>query len=182
MTDRSKRRYEPDRRERIVEVTLDVIAAHGVAGTTHRRVAEAADVPLGSMTYHFKGIDDLLVAAFTRLSQLVAGRYREALEAATTLDEARAAVVELICGGLWASQRNMVLSYELYAYATRNPRLKPVLLEWMDYSHGYLERHFPPATARVLDAFIEGVTIHNTASSNLISPAEVRAVVEKLTA
>lgn len=182
MTLRSKRRYEPDRRERIVEVALDVIAEHGVAGTTHRRVAAAADVPLGSMTYHFKGIDDLLVAAFTRLSQLVADRYRELLDAATTAEQAREAVVELICGGLWASRRNMVLSYELYAYATRNPLLKPVLLQWMDYSHSHLERHFSPATARVLDAFIEGVTIHNTASSNLISREEVSAVVAKLTA
>lgn len=182
MAQQSKRRYEPDRRERIVEVALDVIAEHGVAGTTHRRVAEAADVPLGSMTYHFTGIDDLLVAAFTRLSELVAGRYREVLDAAATVEQAREAVVELICGGLWASRRNMVLSYELYAYAARNPRLKPVLLQWMDYSHSHLERHFSPATARVLDAFIEGVTIHNTASTNLISREEVRAVVERLTA
>lgn len=182
MAERIKRRYEPDRRERIVEVALDVIAEHGVAGTTHRRVAEAADAPLGSMTYHFKGIDDLLVAAFTRLSQLVASRYREVLEAATTVEDAREAVVELICGGLWASKRNMVLSFELYAYAARNPKLKPVLLEWMGYSHSHLGRHFSPATARVLDAFIEGATIHNTASTNLISRDEVRAVVARLTA
>lgn len=175
------RRHDPERRQRIIQAALEVITDSGMAACTHRSVAARADVPLGSMTYHFKGLDDLLVAAFTRLAQLVAGRYREALEAATTLDEAREAVVELICGGLWASQRNMVLSYELYAYATRNPRLKPVLLQWMDHSHGYLGRHFPPATAHVLDAFIEGVTIHNTASSNLISREEVRAVVRKLT-
>lgn len=30
------RRRDPDRRERIIEAALDVIADHGVAGTTHR--------------------------------------------------------------------------------------------------------------------------------------------------
>ena len=39
------RRHDPHRRSRIVDACLDVIAAHGVAGTSHRRVAAAADVP-----------------------------------------------------------------------------------------------------------------------------------------
>ena len=51
-------RYDPGRRERIIDACLDVIAEHGVAGTSHRRVAAAARVPLGSMTYHFDGMDD----------------------------------------------------------------------------------------------------------------------------
>lgn len=35
-------RYDPGRRERIIDACLDVIAEHGVAGTSHRRVAAAA--------------------------------------------------------------------------------------------------------------------------------------------
>ena len=34
---------------------------------SHRIVAEAADVPLGSMTYHFDGFDDLIFQAFSPL-------------------------------------------------------------------------------------------------------------------
>ena len=45
--------------------TLDVIAEHGVAGASHRAIARAADVPLGSITYHFATLDELLAAAFT---------------------------------------------------------------------------------------------------------------------
>ncbi|MDF2847508.1 MAG: TetR family transcriptional regulator, partial [Oerskovia sp.] len=40
------RRVDPDRKDRIVDAALDVIAEHGVGGATHRVVAAAADVPL----------------------------------------------------------------------------------------------------------------------------------------
>ena len=52
------RRYDPDRKDRILEAALEVIADHGVAGTTHRSIAARADVPLGSTTYHFETLDD----------------------------------------------------------------------------------------------------------------------------
>jgi len=57
---RAQRRYDPERKSRIVDAAIEVIAEHGVAGTTSRRIAAAADVPLGSLTYHFNGLDDLL--------------------------------------------------------------------------------------------------------------------------
>ena len=38
------RRHDPERRERIIAATLDLIAEHGVAGATYRTVAAAADV------------------------------------------------------------------------------------------------------------------------------------------
>lgn len=181
MTETRKRRHDPDRRDRIIDAALEVIAQHGIAGTTHRRVAQVADVPLGSTTYHFAGIDDLLVETFRRFSASVSERFAQRLDRATTLDEAREAVVDLICGGLWATQRNMLLSFELYACASRNPRLKQVLQDWMAQSRAALQRHFPPRTARALDALLEGITIHNNASQNLISREEVREIVSKLT-
>ena len=55
----------------------------------------------------------------------------ELLDAAKTKDEAREAVVELICGGVWATERNMRLSYELYAYSTRNEAIRAVFVDWM---------------------------------------------------
>ena len=50
MTQQS-RRNDPARRQRIIDATLAVIADHGTAATTHRRIAETAQVPLGSVTY-----------------------------------------------------------------------------------------------------------------------------------
>src|SRR5690348_6027543 len=63
---RAPRRYDPERKIRIVDAAIDVVARNGVAGTTMRRIAAEADVPLGSLTYHFTGLDDLLAQAFER--------------------------------------------------------------------------------------------------------------------
>ncbi len=136
------RRYDPDRRARILRAALDTIAEHGVAGTTHRRIAAAADVPLGSMTYHFAGLDDLLTEAFTLLADTVSARFTERLAAAGTRAEACEAVVDLVVDDDWATPRNLLLSYELYAYAARVPALRSVMQGWMGKSRAALEQHF----------------------------------------
>lgn len=176
----SQRRYDPDRRARIVRAALDVIAEHGVSGTTHRRVAAAADVPLGSMTYHFRGLDALLTEAFTGLADTVSARFTERLAAAATLDAACEAVVDLVVDESWATPRTMLLSYELYAFAARNPSLRPVMQDWMEKSRAALGQHFPPETARRLDAMIEGLSIHRSVDREPADRAEVRAIVDRL--
>src|SRR5690606_15070646 len=89
---RPSRRHDPDRRERIIDSCLDVIAEHGVAGTSHRRVAAAASVPLGSMTYHFTGMDELLREAFGRFAREIASTFERRLSAASSPTDARKAV------------------------------------------------------------------------------------------
>ncbi|MFJ3670286.1 TetR/AcrR family transcriptional regulator [Streptomyces sp. NPDC090106] len=178
MSGSSRGPNDPGRRDRIIEAALDVIAEHGVRGATQRRIADAAGVPLGSVTYHFEGGQELLVEAFTRLAETVSARYREPLEAAETVEEARAAVVEIICGGsVWGSPRELVLSYELYAFASRNPALLDVIRAWMAASRASLSRHFDARTARALDALVEGLSIHNSMDAEPMSRQDVAAVV-----
>ena len=55
--------HDAGRRDRIIDACLVVIARDGVDGTSMRRVATAAAVPLGSMTYHFTSRDDLVIGA-----------------------------------------------------------------------------------------------------------------------
>jgi DNA-binding transcriptional regulator YbjK len=42
------RRYDPDRRRRIIDAAFRVVAERGIAGLSHRSAAAEADVPLGS--------------------------------------------------------------------------------------------------------------------------------------
>ncbi|MFP3461131.1 TetR family transcriptional regulator [Arthrobacter globiformis] len=176
----SVRRRDPNRRQRLIEVALDVIAEHGVAATTHRKVAQAADVPLGSMTYHFKGLDDLLAAAFTKLADDTADGFEAALAGAESQDEAREAVVGLITGELLGERRNILLTYELYALAARRPDLRRVTDTWMARSRAALERHFDPATTVMLDALIEGLSIHRALALNPMSGETVRDAVNRI--
>ncbi|MBH0246908.1 TetR family transcriptional regulator, partial [Streptomyces cavourensis] len=71
------RRYDPDRRTRIIDAALRVIVADGIAGLSHRSVAAEADVPLGSTTYHFGSLDELLTAALRRSNENFAQALRD---------------------------------------------------------------------------------------------------------
>ena len=154
------RRFDPERRDRIIGAALDVIAAEGVAGASHRKIAAHAGVPLGSMSYHFSGMDELLAEAFTRFSTSVSDRFDERLGRAEGIDAARQAVVDLIHEDLLDSQRDLVLTHELYTLAARKPAFRAITHDWMARSRRALGLHFDPDTCRMLDALIEGLSIH----------------------
>ena len=175
------RRHDPDRRDRIVEACLDVIAEHGVAGTSHRRVAAAADVPLGSMTYHFAGMDELLREAFGQFARDVAAQLERRMAEAGSPEEAVQAVTALITHDVFATQRDLVLSHELYTLAARDPAYRTLTNDWMRRSRDALGRHFDPATCRVLDAFVEGMTIHRALDTEPHDDVDVLEAVRRLT-
>lgn len=174
---RRKRRYDPSRRERLIAVTLEVIEQHGVAGTSSRKVAEMADVSLGSLTYYFESIHQLIEEAFIQLSLTISNEYRELLAAAKNQEEALIAVVDIIDQKIWGSPRTLALSFELYSFVTRNPQLRTLPQNWMKQSRQALEQHFTPATARALDAFIEGIGIHNLFDQDPMVRSEIERVV-----
>ncbi len=156
------RRNDPGRRDRIIDACLDVIAEDGVDGTSHRRVAARADVPLGSMTYHFSGRDELLREAFTRFTTSTSERFAARLDRVVPGDSEGAvqAVVDIIRRDVFPDRRELVLTHELYTLAARDPAYRDLTNAWMRRSRAALERCFDPATARVVDALIEGLTIH----------------------
>lgn len=59
---------------RIIDIRLDAIAELGVSSCTHRKIAEMVDVPLGAMTYYYKGIQSLIMEAFTKFADQVSPR------------------------------------------------------------------------------------------------------------
>ncbi|TGO04889.1 TetR/AcrR family transcriptional regulator [Serinibacter arcticus] len=176
------RRTDPDRRDRIIDACLDVVAEHGVAGTTHRKVAVAADVPLGSMTYHFEGMDELLRLAFERFSQAMSQRFEDRMAAVTTREEALDAVTAIISDDVFTDDRELVLTHELYTFAARRPEYRTLTRNWMAASRRALERHFDPATARLIDAAIEGLTIHQAFDPAPRTQLDVPAVVRQIAA
>jgi DNA-binding transcriptional regulator YbjK len=178
---RPVRRHDPQRAERILEATLDVIAEHGVAGTSHRRVAAAADVPLGSMTYHFAGLHELLLLAFTHLAQTSADEFDARMAAIEPGSDAREEIVDALVADLAGNARSAVLTYELYALAARDPVFRVVTEAWMDRTRASLQRHFDLDTARVLDALIEGLVIHATLSTEPTPPDVIRAALARVT-
>lgn len=174
---RSPRRYDPGRKGRIIDAAIEVIADHGVAGTTSRRIAAAADVPLGSLTYHFAGLDDLLTQAFQRFAERISPRYEAHFERVRDAAGFVDAVTDLISGDAGQDPREWAVAYELYLAALRNPALRIVTESWMRRSRDVLERFVDPVTARGVDALIEGLVMHMTLSTTTFSRAETRTIV-----
>ncbi|MCX2729348.1 TetR family transcriptional regulator [Saccharopolyspora sp. NFXS83] len=176
------RRFDPERRARIIDAVLGLIADEGVAGTSHRKVATRADVPLGSMTYHFASMDELLREAFSRFTGAVIDRFEARLAAAHGIDEARLAVVDIIHADVFTTRDDVVLTHELYALAAREPAYRELISEWMRRSEEALGRHFDPDIAREIDALIEGLTIHRALGSGGLDRGRTLDAIRRLTA
>ena len=53
-----------DAKQKIFIATLNIIRNQGMRAVRHRAVAEEAKVSLGSTTYHFKNLDELIASTF----------------------------------------------------------------------------------------------------------------------
>ncbi|MEC3998690.1 TetR family transcriptional regulator [Actinacidiphila sp. DG2A-62] len=158
-----------------------MIAEHGVAGASHRVIARAADVPLGSTTYHFRTLDDLLAAAFSHHAQVIADALEKRMRAAADREAALESLAQHLARDLLAPERALVLAVELYLAAARRPELRTVTESWMLRSRRALERHFDPVTARELDALVEGLVLHQALSTDPLSAAQVRHALRRIT-
>ncbi|MER5895189.1 TetR family transcriptional regulator [Streptomyces sp. NPDC001876] len=153
------RRYDPERRDRIIDAAIRVVADRGIAGLSHRSVAAEADVPLGSTTYHFASLDELLIAALRRCNDNFARVARESAyladPEADLADELTRLLTECFEGG----RGPLELEYELYLAALRRPALRPVAAEWTDGVSRLLADRTDPATARALVALLDGISL-----------------------
>ncbi|MFF2786013.1 TetR/AcrR family transcriptional regulator [Streptomyces sp. NPDC058049] len=60
----------PDRRTLIADTAIDLVAAGGLRGLTHRAVDGAAELPAGSTSYYFRTRTALIGACYQRLAEL----------------------------------------------------------------------------------------------------------------
>jgi len=156
---RRPRRHDPDRRTHILDATLDVIAEHGVAGTTHRHIAARAGVPLGSITYHFASLTDLQTQAFARHVEQRNAVFADLFAGVETPEQFLEVLVDLAHGGP-PPHRSAVLGFELHLAALRNPGLRALTQAWTQDSRTVLARFTSADSAARLDALLEGMIMH----------------------
>ncbi|WP_432199048.1 TetR/AcrR family transcriptional regulator [Streptomyces sp. bgisy027] len=153
------RRYDPERQQRIIDAAIRVVGERGIAGLSHRTVAAEADVPLGSTTYHFKTLDDLLVAALRQANE----GFAKVIASRGGLQDPQTDLAAELAGwmGEWlAGDRTGVeLEYELYLAALRRPALRPVAAEWAQDLAERVSHRTDPVTARALVALMDGICL-----------------------
>lgn len=149
-----------ERRQEIAQAVIEVVAEHGLRGLTHRRVAEAAGVPLGSTTYHFNSLDDLMVAGL----ELAAARNLEMMDAAaTTLRQGRDLpewLADLVIDMVTTQRESNIAERELYLEAIRTPALRPAATRWDDQLAELLAPHVGSSdAARLVAMALDGLAV-----------------------
>lgn len=169
---------DPGRRDRIVSAVLDLVAEHGMAGVSHRTVARAADVPLGSTTYYFHSLDDLLAGALDHLVDDYEGTLRAWAEplAGTEPAALAAAATELVVDYL-RDRRRARMEYALCVAAMDRPALRPAAARYTAVSVGVLSTLVPRPVAVALTAAIDGFLVEALVSPEPLDPDAVRAAI-----
>lgn len=72
MASRSEQARAVEKRSAILDAAIDLLLTEGLRGLTHRQVAAAAAVPVGSIGYYYSTRDKLVATCF---EQLVQGRH-----------------------------------------------------------------------------------------------------------
>lgn len=98
------------RRQMITEAARTVIAGRGLHATSLRDVAAAADVALGTVTYHFTGIDEVL-AEVLKSEMLI---YSAPITDAATEAPTGRAGLDVVIDGLLASGDRAVEHWRLW--------------------------------------------------------------------
>ncbi|MEN8653466.1 TetR family transcriptional regulator [Streptomyces sp. 21So2-11] len=174
------RRYDPERRQRIIDAAIRVVGSKGIAGLSHRSAAAEADVPLGSTTYHFKTLDELMVAALRQANE----GFAKAVSTRGAFDDPGADVAAELAGllGEWLSgdRTGVELEYELYLAALRRPALRPVAAEWGEGVADRLALRTDPVTARALVALMDGICLQVLLTGARYDEAYAREMLARL--
>jgi DNA-binding transcriptional regulator YbjK len=175
-----RRRYDPHRRDRIAAAAVDVVAERGVEGLTHRAVAAKADVPLGSTTYHFADLDDLLAAALERAAAENVSELRAWGETVESRADLAPAVAELILRSLGPDRGLWMVGFELYVAALRRPALREFSVAWDAAFVEILTRYVDEPTARALVAACNGLIIMTLLDETPPTRRQMEAIVRRI--
>lgn len=167
-----------DRRQRIAEAAIGVIARDGGRGLSHRAVDAALQLPVGSVSYYFRTRKALLDAAVTRLVERDEADVRvvfEKLRKKGTIEPAQL-VRELL--RTWSKADNRVwlcARFELLMEAGRVGPAHPLLAARAKFLRGAqaLFEATPAISARRLIVTVEGLLL-----DQLVGGASTRELTE----
>lgn len=144
------------RKEIIIAAAAKIIVEDGINTLTHRKVAEAARVPLGSTTQYFASIDALKLAA---LHYLVNDIDAQIQEYATMLAKSQDIAKDLsnILSAYLSNTKNVRVEATFQMSDLGNPELQAITRHWHDSLVDTLAARIGHASAESISLFIDGV-------------------------
>ncbi|GLW90176.1 TetR/AcrR family transcriptional regulator [Actinokineospora globicatena] len=160
------RRRDPDRRDQIVAAAVEVITESGPHALTHRAAAARAGVPLGSTTYHFADLEELLGAALLAVAERNVARLRRWASSLAPEADLAVELADFLVLLSTRHRQSSVVAYELYSAALRRPGLRAASTAWDAMLTEVFAPHVPDPAA--LTAMFDGL-LHQA----LVSPTRV---------
>ena len=136
------------RRQQVLEAAGEILLREGFRAMTHRRVAEAAGVPLGTTTYYFTDRNDLMRATVAMFLEREQVRRAGVRVSDSSLPATARALVELLLPAEGGQPRQQgAVIYERLGEALRDDDLRAVVSR--DYAdlQSHVERILTAAAA-----------------------------------
>lgn len=169
-------RRDPTRRERIARAAITVVAERGVEKVTHRAVAAEAGVPLGSTTYHFANLDDLLAVALRQAADDNVAQLQEWANSLEAHEDFAAALTDLVLHYLDAERQRTVVEHELYVAALHRPALRQASTEWDAALMELFTTHTDAVSGRMLSAVFCGLLLQGVVREPLPEREEIEQI------
>lgn len=148
---------DPNRRARIARAAVAVIAEHGLDSLTHRKVAAAAGVPLGSTTYHFRSLDDLIAAALDDAAEAGVALMRKWADSLEDDADLSVSLADFVIESVGERRGQTLAEYNLYVLALHRPQLQPAVAAWDSALSDVLVSLTDDVTGRMLGTLLCGV-------------------------
>jgi len=123
-----------ERQQRIGEAAIAVIARHGIAGLTHRRVASEAGVSLAATTYHYRSRLGIIGDAAARLLGAYTEGFRRAIERHRDNPgiSFREFVVRVVANAAGRHNEGALAWCEIILDAARNQETRGIATAWFE--------------------------------------------------
>ncbi|MCV7319205.1 TetR/AcrR family transcriptional regulator [Mycolicibacterium confluentis] len=157
----------------LVEAALQIIRESGVKSVTHRKVCSYAGVALGSSTYHYENLDNLILDAFGHYVDTVSVKYEAHFEGATSDEDLIEGALTLV-NAMTTDMGNAILEWELFAEAGRQDAYRELGHKWSRRARAAIERYVSPKTAHMMEAVWDGSTVQRVLNGNQMSDDMIR--------
>ncbi|WP_043988823.1 TetR family transcriptional regulator [Pectobacterium parmentieri] len=141
----------------IIKAATNLIKHDGIRALTHRAVAHDAHIPLGSTTYHFTSLDDMLNAVMISAIAL----FRDDMFSwfyTRRHDDPCDVLADFVMRGI-EDIDELAREYELFTAAISRPSLRPIALEWSNTVVAIIKVVAPDNAALPLGTLLNGFFI-----------------------
>ncbi|UJR56227.1 TetR family transcriptional regulator [Dickeya zeae] len=127
-------------KERILEAASEIIRDGGLHACTQRAIAAELSISPGTITWHFRILDDLHDAVIRKAVENFKSQTLKWFSECPP-DKPEVQLTRFLC---WTMQQQarLLSEYELFVAAVARPRLRESAMEWVRAHSAILQQHF----------------------------------------